>query len=60
MAALALVGLLWVYAVAMAAMGSLLVAATVPLAARAATLRRQLGQIESMIVQATVVAGASA
>ena len=47
MVAAALVGLTSAYAVAAGAMGLLLVVATLPLMARAATLERQLLQLEA-------------
>jgi hypothetical protein len=55
----ALLALVPIHAVALAAMGSLLLATTVPLAARAATLGRQLAQIEAMTLRPAVVPGAA-
>ncbi|MBW2523897.1 MAG: hypothetical protein JRI23_06975 [Deltaproteobacteria bacterium] len=49
--AAALIGVLLLHGVALAAMGALLLAATAPLAARAATLRRQLAQIETLALR---------
>lgn len=46
--ALMLMGLAVLHAVALAAMGVMLVAATVPLFSRAATLERQLAQLEAV------------